>query len=195
MKEAKAMYIPAGGKKAVWGPVDHNVLPESVPYVETVYDKWGTFTMECVGGQVSEKFDGIRFYENGEVTDVYDKNKSARLLKSGKQYRCVFDGVEYILTAIENNLGAYVGKKLATDSTDCPFYYSTGETPDDAFNQAFRVYVYDSTPGTHTLSIAEIEDEVHPIDPRCLPKLTSPNGTKYELTVSDDGTLSAVAAE
>lgn len=26
-----------------------------------------------------------------------------------------------------------------------------------------------------------------------LPLLTSPNGTKYKLTVSDDGTLSAVA--
>lgn len=30
MKKARTMYIPAGGKKAVWGPVDHNVLPEGV---------------------------------------------------------------------------------------------------------------------------------------------------------------------
>lgn len=169
-------------------------LPDGVPYVEKVYDEWGTFTMECVGGQVAEKFDGIRFYENGEVTNVYDENKAARLFEDGKQYRCVFDGVEYILTAIGTSMGAYVGKKLATDSTDCPFYYSTGDAPNDGFHQSFRVYFYDSTPGAHTLSIAEIKEEVHPMDVRCLPKLTSPNGTKYQLAVADDGTLSAVEA-
>lgn len=162
---------------------DGGTLPEGVPCVKTVYDEWGAFTMECVGGQVAEKFDGIRFYEDGEVTNIYDGNKAARLLKADKQYRCVFDGVEYTLTAIGNSLGAYVGKKVATDSTDCPFYYSTGDTPDDAFNQAFRVYVYDSTPGTHTLSIAEIKDEVHPIDVRCLPT------EEWTFTLEDDSTV------
>ena len=35
--------------------------------------------------------------------------------------------------------------------------------------------------------------EVHPMAEEFMPLLTSPNGTKYKLTVSDDGTLSAVA--
>lgn len=35
--------------------------------------------------------------------------------------------------------------------------------------------------------------EVTPLDEKYLPALTSPNGTKYKLTVADDGTLSATA--
>jgi len=37
-------------------------------------------------------------------------------------------------------------------------------------------------------------ETIHPIDEKFI-VLTSPNGTKYNLTVADDGTLSAVAAE
>ena len=40
-----------------------------------------------------------------------------------------------------------------------------------------------------------VVETIHPMAPEFLPELTltSPNGTKYKLTVSDDGTLSAVA--
>lgn len=36
-------------------------------------------------------------------------------------------------------------------------------------------------------------ETIHPMATEFMPALTSPNGTKYKLTVSDDGTLSAVA--
>lgn len=39
MKKARAMYIPAGGKTAVWGAVDQKVLPEGYPYKEQSADK------------------------------------------------------------------------------------------------------------------------------------------------------------
>lgn len=35
--------------------------------------------------------------------------------------------------------------------------------------------------------------DIKTLDPKYLPPLTSPNGTQYKLTVSDDGTLSATA--
>lgn len=39
-----------------------------------------------------------------------------------------------------------------------------------------------------------ITETIHPMAPEFLPALTSPNGTKYQLTVADNGTLSAVKA-
>lgn len=36
-------------------------------------------------------------------------------------------------------------------------------------------------------------ETIQPMAEEFMPMLTSPNGTKYQLTVSDDGTLSAVA--
>ena len=38
-----------------------------------------------------------------------------------------------------------------------------------------------------------IAETIQPMAENFMPLLTSPNGTKYQLTVSDDGTLSAVA--
>lgn len=184
MKKARAMYIPAGGKTAVWGPIDQNVLPEGVPFVKTVYDEWGEVTVECVGGQSNESFRGIYFN---------DANGTRHIVKAGQRYRCVLDGVEYTMTAIARSSFAVVGRDIETDGDNTPFYLSTAHDPDNNFDSWWALYLYDTTPGPHTFSVAEIVEEVHPIDKRCLPKLTSPNGTNYQLTVSDDGTLSAVA--
>ena len=38
-----------------------------------------------------------------------------------------------------------------------------------------------------------VSETIHPIAEEFMPALTSPNGTKYKLTVADDGALSAVA--
>lgn len=48
---------------------------------------------------------------------------------------------------------------------------------------------------TYTIKIEEVAEveTIHPIDEKLI-VLTSPNGTKYSLSVADDGTLSAVAA-
>lgn len=59
-------------------------------------------------------------------------------------------------------------------------------------------FYYDEGPEvghTGTFIIEEVTEveTIHPIDEKLI-VLTSPNGTKYNLTVADDGTLSAVAA-
>lgn len=50
-----------------------------------------------------------------------------------------------------------------------------------------------SEEGEYTISLYAMGETVEPLPEEYMPLLTSPNGTKYKLTVADDGTLSAVA--
>lgn len=69
------------------------------------------------------------------------------------------------------------------DLTDKPF----GDNEDGTVYQMSGKYVE----GMGYVETGETET-IHPIDPKYI-VLTSPNGTKYNLSVADDGTLSAVA--
>lgn len=52
---------------------------------------------------------------------------------------------------------------------------------------------WDSTATEPDITWDGVVETIHTMAPEFLPALTSPNGTKYQLTVADDGTLSAVA--
>lgn len=43
----------------------------------------------------------------------------------------------------------------------------------------------------HTVKIFLVGEIVHPVDEKFMPVLTSPNGTKFKITVGDTGTISA----
>jgi len=148
------------GKKTVWapgggtGPIDPKRLPEGVPYAQEVYDEWGEVTVEAVGGKESETFQPVPFY---------DKNGNVRFFEHGKRYRCVFDGVEYILTGVKQNmLTAYVRHG--------DFSYYTGGEQNTALDSKSRVILYNTTAGKHTFSVAEIVENVQKIDPKCIPE-------------------------
>ena len=78
MKKARAMYIPAGGKTAVWGPVDHNVLPEGYPYKEASEERtqiWlgtGSAAVTITDGTHSDGNTGFVMYRDGECVIVFD---------------------------------------------------------------------------------------------------------------------------
>lgn len=71
------------------------------------------------------------------------------------------------------------------DLTDKPF----GDNEDGTVYQMSGKYVE----GMGYTEVAGETETIHPIDPKFI-VLTSPNGTAYNLSVSDDGTLSAVEA-
>lgn len=128
-------------------------LPDGVPYVETIYDEWGTVTVVADAESSS-----------CEVT-FYDNEGSIRVIEAGKKYRAIFDGKEYICTGADKSLYTWFsadGSNVVSET--CPFYFKTAES---AANHR-KLSVYEA--GQHTFSVAEIVEEVHPVDMRCLPE-------------------------
>lgn len=88
-------------------------------------------------------------------------------------------GVSTVINS-ENQRFAYSGRNIALH------LYADKVTFDcESFEGGFTI---------EDITIEAVTETVRPIDPKLI-VLTSPNGTKYNLTVADDGTLSAVAAE
>lgn len=197
MKKARAMYIPAGGKKAVWGPVDHNVLPEGYPYKEVtggINIEWdgnmeGLESVGLVGGSTAYKVsDNLPTSEqckkstavmlnvsNGSTQsmnmtdDMWSNYESAGLVC--EDYYVLFEGLVAVI--LKDNLT--IDSMGGVTFEKAGVYFAKVGT---AYIQSF------TSPTTET---------IHTMAPEFLPALTSPNGTKYQLTIADDGTLSAVA--
>jgi hypothetical protein len=115
--------------------------------------------------------------------------EQALSLEVGETYTVEFDGAPYVCVAKDPGGGAvpYIGNLYVLDeskpNTGEPFYISD-VTP--------QTLVCSAEPGDHTVTVYKTKYAQIPSE--CL-VLTSPNGTKYRLAVSDDGTLSAVIAE
>lgn len=171
MKKAKAMYIPAGGKKAVWGPVDHNVLPEGYPYTEASEERtqiWlGTDSagVTITDGTHSYGNTGFGMYQDGECV-------------------IVFDGVEYP-TGQDNITCLQFGDP---NFVNYPFYANF-----EFAGGGYTEYTVTCGEGTHQFELYYVvaTETIHPMAEEFI-RLTSPNGTKYQLTVADDGTLSTM---
>ena len=97
------------------------------------------------------------------------------------------------MEGVETSTAVRVGRDANNEADTCPFLFTTAKSADTVAGMYWKLAFWDTTAGKHTFSIAEIKEDVRQIDPKCLPALTSPNGTKYQLAVADDGTLSAVA--
>lgn len=189
MKKARAMYIPADEKKAVWGPVDHNVLPEGYPYKEqseTVLVEETAVEMTAIGstGVCTGRY----------VTEVYlEVGAECAIAINGETYKCT--AKDQYGTVFMGNLFVY-GKANGMSEADLieAGFVNTGEpfavvnTVDGDFSIMFEGFVE-----SITFAVSQTTETIHPMAPEFLPALTSPNGTKYQLTVADDGTLSAVA--
>lgn len=183
-EEYSGIKISADAKKAlghVWSQGFGGALPEGVPYAQT--------TEVALVKDVTTRVNNSTYIVDGAGAPIK--------LEPGKKYRVIWDGVEYICPAVDDSTP---DKKIKHFISDNGEYFS------DAFTISYEQSNFngtwydpschimphdDSVP--HTVSLYEIVEDVQKLDPRCLPELTSPNGTKYQLTVSDDGTLSAVA--
>ena len=129
--------------------------------------------------------------EFGELsTNWYAKTLSAPLsMNVDEEYTVIFDGVEYKDTYHKGSMVNFIGDKVLAEGTggtpgDIPFAYGAyeGEGP---------WYFAASTPGTHTIEIYTEVGVIVPIDQKFI-VLTSPNGKKFNLSVDDNGTITAI---
>ena len=184
MSEEKVLTLR--GKKAVWapgggsGPIDPKRLPEGYPYKEGVTIWWdgNTEGLESVADQymgtfykVSSKVLTDDEIKNGVFTSS-DGNTS-EVSKVWDQYLSagyVTEDIAFLANGVfvRNPNAEVMGMSFATPGV---YFVRSGDT----FVTSFA------------------NETIHTMAPEFLPALTSPNGTKYQLTVADDGTLSAVA--
>lgn len=115
----------------------------------------------------------------------------------GKSYRITIDGIPY--TGVAESSGDYGNYG---DGQAVPLVDASGNahgTFATAMGAGYTTYFYYDAGlelgHTGTFIIEEVTEveTIHPIDEKLI-VLTSPNGTQYNLSVADDGTLSAVAA-
>ena len=168
MSEEKVLTLR--GKKAVWapgggsGPIDPKRLPEGYPYKEQ---------SETV---IAEKQTVVFEPFNGNMAGMLEGYTGPLVI--GKTYKIVFDGTEFMSTAETVELGVGIGNETVTIL---------------AMDDMAMVVVKGDDATEHTIAVSEFSETIQPMAEEFMPLLTSPNGTKYKLTVSDDGTLSAVA--
>lgn len=180
----KAVWAPAGGGS---GPIDPKRLPEGYPYKEgrATVDMSAVLGPEAVLCKVSDKppvnasgMQSIKIWADGGIGSSVEVAISNEMGLVDVNLSCVvacvdnatFDLEGLMLTMPEK--GVYFLKSDAICVTGVAWDTSATEP----------VITWDGQSET-----------IHPMAPEFPPALTSPNGTKYQLTVADDGTLSAVA--
>lgn len=161
----------------VKGVIRQESLPEGYPYKEsnkTVIEWDGNAEgLETFGGGYYKVSDKV-FTEAeliGSVASIYNYTTGTR-------------DVELTDNLVSDGGGGTVS--VITDGGNIPSIISSDGTSITAgtyFHLQDDSYIAKLIYGTET---------IHPIAEEFLPVLTSPNGTKYQLTVADDGTLSAV---
>ena len=182
MSEEKVLTLR--GKRAVWapgggsGPIDPKRLPEGYPYKEGVTIEWDGNTE----GKTSVTAEGIEYYwVSPEVLTDEEIKKGTSFTNDG--------------SFVE--IGKYwehfeVGEYVTEDATYAQTAVFVRKANAEVGGAVF------STPGVYlmwdgeSMFVSKFSNEtIHPMAEEFI-QLTSPNGTKYQLTVADDGTLSAV---
>lgn len=169
-------------------------LPEGYPYKEkseTVLVEETAVEMSAVGE--------TGLCQGSLVTDLHWTDGENYILKlDGESYECTVKnlaGTMYI-----GNLW-YMLKALGTSDEEIAQtgIENTGERfyiylNNDYSNETVEfVITLGDVVETVTFGLSQKSETIQPMAEEFMPLLTSPNGTKYKLTVSDDGTLSAVA--
>lgn len=178
LRGKKAVRAPGGGT----GPIDPKRLPEGYPYKEK-----SETVIEWDG-----EHEGLPQLF-GEVYKVSDALLTAssligqRFIFSDNQGNLLEDVViteEMVSEIPGGNKGIYVQHNdyMMIASLFAEYNGSPAGT-----------YFYHNNYGLHVSELNITTETIQPMDEEFMPLLTSPNGTKYKLTVSDDGTLSAVA--
>lgn len=119
------------------------------------------------------------------VDDLHTVDIAPVEVTPGFSYVVLFDGIEYPVVAVEIGGGCAIGNlalaRVGADTGE-PFLFVPAEGA-----------LFSSLPGVHSFGFASETETIKPIDPKYI-VLTSPNGTKYNLSVSDSGTLTATEA-
>lgn len=184
MSEEKVLTLRR--KKAVWAPVDGatswndltdkpfdengaimpEALPEGYPYKEASEERFTVIPVVTItNGTHSDGNTGFVMYQDGECV-------------------IVFDGVEYP-TGQDSVTSLQFGDP---NFVDYPFY------AEFVFQGGgYTEYTITCGEGTHQFELYYVvaTETIHPMTEEFV-RLTSPNGTKYQLTVADDGTLSTM---
>ena len=182
-------FLIKDGNSASWE------MPEGIPYIEKTFDYWGEQTVYAPGEENDVEIKHVHFYDN---------NGNYHWLEGGKNYKVIFDGIEYICTAIyKSDLTILLNPSndgtinTKNDDGTCknPFaYWTSSKGINPSSSNGFRLFVY--APGAHTISIAEINEEVKPIDTRCLPpaSTTSLGAVKQAASVPDGSDINTLLA-
>lgn len=126
----------------------------------------------------SEDMDGMSIFTEEREID----------LTVGAEYIVNWNGVDYVCVAKETADGdVYLGNGMAFTGDDSGEPFMVAVVP----SIGLQFIDFDGST-TLTISIRQETKTIKTIDPKYI-VLTSPKGTKYNLSVSDDGTLSAVA--
>ena len=184
MSEEKVLTLR--GKKAVWapgggsGPIDPKRLPEGYPYkeqskTEIVWDG-NTEGLDNIGGRM--------FLVSPAILTDEEIKKGVVTGSDGYQWDIAEMWEQYI------SLGYVTEDWVVVAEGYVVFVRKAGADFQGTTIEKAGVYFLGMN-GSHIESF--ITETIHPMAPEFLPLLTSPNGTKYQLTVADDGTLSAVA--
>lgn len=208
------IYLPVGGAPAIVIAHEPNasisngqislVFPEAGVYFGP-FGHYGVTGYFCYGSETIHTIapeylpEGYPYKEKGETVispeqTVEFADQGGQLLGglneaffvSGNTYKIIWDGTAYVCTATEIQGTIAIGNLSNVGGT--------------GNNEPFMMMVSGGTTtivalegGTeHTVSISEYAETIHPMAEEFI-QLTSPNGTKYKLAVSDNGTLSAVA--
>lgn len=107
------------------------------------------------------------------------------VLVEGQTYVVIWDGTEYERVAKTFSSTPYFGNLALAGAGE-----NTGE-PFLCAMLSGKVAWFADTAAIHTIGVSLVSKTVTPMAEYFLPVLTSPNGTKYKLTVDDSGTISA----
>ena len=179
------------------------------PYQQLVTDSTGTAKWEDRLAYVEQSFEKITYdsYEettfnngNGTYEGQFPVNISSSECPDGTKLKVSLDGTEYITNVSvikESGYTVHVAGNLHFINQDAPDtgepFYSVMMLADEvtAPGQSICQFFTTLSGDKHTVKIFLAEEIVHPVDEKFMPVLTSPNGTKFKITVDDTGTISA----
>ena len=162
--------LPGGGGGSVPKPLTYDYMPEGYPNIIKEYTP--LVEVQEVNFQVSGGSQGVG------LQDQF-------VLVEGQTYVVIWDGTEYERVAKTFSSTTYFGNLALAGAVE-----NTGE-PFLCAMLGGKVTWFADTAAIHTIGVSLVSKTVTPMAEYFLPVLTSPNGTKYKLTVDDSGTISA----
>lgn len=163
----------------VKGVIRQESLPEGYPYKEGVTIEWdGNITGLTDYGRIYRISDKIVPYADFANAQVWYTNNGS-------------DKRSLQVTASDMTSQGIPVYALSNKDGVAMIYCIYEDTSNEGVTMPAGMYFHRANADNY---VSEFRSEtIRTMSPEFLPALTSPNGTKYQLTVADDGTLSAVA--
>lgn len=185
----------------VKGVIRQESLPEGYPYKESVDKQVFALNTSDIGGNHDFGVDGyimVMFSEDEYPITNEIFTPAAESFPVGTICKVTWDDDVYLCKIKERAEHVwYLGNLAKTGIPDAedtgePFLLDWGEAGLNCYIPGKYISGGHYEYGLHNFTVTMPVPSVVPMSAEFLPSLTSPNGTKYKLTVSDDGTLSAV---